>query len=75
MAFPNCFNKPVSECTLVKGTGKSILLMGDSHARMLIPTFTEIAQRDDLTLSVDGRPACPWQRGLYTTTDFWTASG
>ena len=68
--FPNCYRKPVSACTLVKGTGKSILLMGDSHARMLIPAFTAVAQAENLTLSVDGEPACPWQRGLYTTTDF-----
>jgi peptidoglycan/LPS O-acetylase OafA/YrhL len=68
--FPNCFQQPVSECTVVKGTGKRILLLGDSHARMLIPTFTAIAEKDDLTLSVDGEPSCPWQRGLYTLTSF-----
>ena len=54
----------------MKGTGKSILLLGDSHARMLIPTFTAIAEKEHLTLSVDGEPSCPWQRGLYTLTSF-----
>ena len=54
----------------MKGTGKRILLLGDSHARMLIPTFTAIAEKDDLSLSVDGEPSCPWQRGLYTPSSF-----
>ena len=35
--FVNCRGKPVAACTVVHGTGPSILLMGDSHAWMMIP--------------------------------------
>ena len=63
--FPNCFGKPVEQCTVVHGTGKHLLLSGDSHAAMLVPTFTAIAQQEHLTLSIDVRGACPWQRNLY----------
>jgi hypothetical protein len=62
--FTHCVNKPVSDCTIVKGTGRSILLMGDSHAAMMVPAFTQLAQRDGLTLSVSLMGLCPWQRGL-----------
>jgi hypothetical protein len=40
--------------------------MGDSHAWMLIPLFTEIAHLENLTLSVSVHGGCPWQRHLYT---------
>ena len=64
-AFPNCLGKPPESCTIVHGTGKHILLIGDSHGRSLIPTFTAIAEREHLTLSVEIRGACPWQRKLF----------
>jgi hypothetical protein len=44
-----------------------VLLLGDSHAWMLIPAFEAIARRDDLTLSVSVLTSCPWQRSLYAT--------
>ena len=42
------------------------MLIGDSHARMLIPTFTRIARDNNLTLSVGISGGCPWQLGVYT---------
>src|SRR5262249_53207243 len=54
-------------CTVVHGTGRHILLIGDSHAQMLIPAFTKIAQQEHLTLSVAAWGGCPWQRDLYTS--------
>jgi peptidoglycan/LPS O-acetylase OafA/YrhL len=65
--FVNCYKQPVSACTIVHGTGKHILLMGDSHAHMMIPTFTAIARQDNLTLSVSVKGGCPWQRQLFAT--------
>jgi peptidoglycan/LPS O-acetylase OafA/YrhL len=62
--FVDCFHKPVARCTIVRGTGKKILLVGDSHAAMLIPTFIAIAHREHLTLAVATKGACPWQRNL-----------
>ena len=63
-ALPNCLGRPVSDCTVVHGTGTKILLMGDSFARMWLPTFTEIARRESLTLSIAAFGSCPWQKGL-----------
>ena len=63
----NCFRKPATACTLVHGTGPHLFLMGDSHAGMLIPTFTTIANQQHLTLSVSVGGACPWQRNLDVT--------
>ncbi|HEY5173338.1 MAG TPA: acyltransferase, partial [Acidimicrobiia bacterium] len=39
--LPDCLGAPVSHCTVAKGNGKRVLLIGDSNARMWIPTFTE----------------------------------
>jgi hypothetical protein len=49
----------------VRGTGQRVLLIGDSHAAMLVPAFEEIAREDDLTLAVSVRGGCPWQRNLF----------
>jgi len=65
---PSCFGRPADACTIVHGHGRHLLLLGDSHARMLIPTFTKIAETHDLTLSVVSLGGCPWQRRLYTPT-------
>ena len=63
-ALPDCVGKPVVQCTIVRGSGPSVLLMGDSVARMWIPALTGIAQRDSLTFSVAAMPGCPWPRDL-----------
>ncbi len=63
-AMPDCLGKPAERCTVVRGHGLSMLLMGDSNARMWIPAFTEIAEREGLTFSIAAGLACPWQRGL-----------
>ena len=64
-ALSTCYGEATRGCTIVEGTGPHILLMGDSHAGMLIPTFTTLAETNDLTLSVTVRGGCPWQRNLY----------
>jgi peptidoglycan/LPS O-acetylase OafA/YrhL len=64
--FVDCLGKPAAACTIVRGTGKHVFLLGDSHAWMLIPVFEEIARRENLTLSVSVRTSCPWQQDLYT---------
>ncbi|HEX2382904.1 MAG TPA: SGNH hydrolase domain-containing protein, partial [Acidimicrobiales bacterium] len=63
----NCYGKPATDCTLVHGTGPHILLIGDSHAGMMIPALTALANTENLTLSVSTDVSCPWQRGLYAT--------
>ncbi|MGQ0830592.1 MAG: SGNH hydrolase domain-containing protein, partial [Microthrixaceae bacterium] len=42
-----------------------VLLFGDSHAGMMIPTFVALAKQHDLTLSIAIRGGCPWQQDLY----------
>jgi peptidoglycan/LPS O-acetylase OafA/YrhL len=61
----NCYKRPVADCTIVTGPGPHLLLIGDSHAEMMIPTFRAIANQQGLTLSVAVRGGCPWQEGLY----------
>ena len=61
---PDCIGKPVDNCIVVRGSGKRVLLMGDSHARMWVPAFTQIAQKEGLTLALAADLGCPWQRGL-----------
>ena len=64
----NCYNQPATTCTRIQGTGPHILLIGDSHAGMMIPTLTTLAEQNNLTLSVSAHFVCPWQRGLFAIT-------
>ncbi|MDQ1448819.1 MAG: hypothetical protein QOC79_1790 [Actinomycetota bacterium] len=64
-ALPDCLATSVDRCTVVHGPGRRVVLMGDSVARMWIPTFTEIAKREGFSLSIASYPGCPWQRDLY----------
>jgi hypothetical protein len=61
----NCFGKPSSVCTIIKGTGKHVLVIGDSTAWAMFPTFAKMAQTQHLTLSTAASAGCPWQRNLY----------
>lgn len=63
--FTYCTGRPVTECTIVRGTGKHLLLIGDSHANMMIEAFAKMARDEHLTLSVSVRGGCPWPRDLY----------
>ena len=63
-SYPECLGRPVTACVLVRGTGKRVLLMGDSLARMWLPAFIAIARRESLTLAVAIHPACPWPKNL-----------
>ena len=51
-------------CTVVKGAGPHVLLVGDSQAQMLVPMFEKLANEQDLTLSLNVLAGCPWQEGL-----------
>ncbi len=62
----DCSDQAPTACTIVQGTGKHILLMGDSNAQMLIPAFKAMAEANDLTLSLAVTAGCAWQRGANT---------
>ncbi|HEY5011387.1 MAG TPA: acyltransferase family protein [Acidimicrobiia bacterium] len=64
-AFPDCVHTSVDRCTVVRGTGAHVVLVGDSVGITWIPPLELIAKRFSLTLSVVVGEACPWQRGLY----------
>ena len=64
--LPSCFGKPVQMCTVVRGPGKRVVLMGDSTAWAFMPTFTEIAKQRSWNFSVLAYPTCPWQENLQT---------
>jgi hypothetical protein len=61
----DCVGKPSSACTVVKGKGTHVLVIGDSHAQMWSPTFAKLAQEHNLTLSTASSGGCPWQERLY----------
>lgn len=66
LASVACVHRAADACTIVKGSGPRILLMGDSQAMMLIPAFEEIARREGASLSASTSGGCPWQRDLFT---------
>jgi peptidoglycan/LPS O-acetylase OafA/YrhL len=61
---PYCTVDAPDACVLAKGDGPHILIAGDSHANMLTPVFSKLAEKHDLTLSVNAMAACPWQSQL-----------
>ncbi|MEJ7584698.1 MAG: acyltransferase family protein [Acidimicrobiales bacterium] len=63
-----CVGAPPQDCTVVRGGGQHILLMGDSNAQMMIPLFIRMAQQERLTLSLAVQAGCPWQLGSYVLT-------
>lgn len=60
----SCTKGSIDDCVVVRGSGKKVLLMGDSHALMLLPALRAIATRNGLTLAVAAITGCPWQNGL-----------
>ena len=64
-AITDCDSEAPTACTRRRGRGAHVLILGDSHAAMLVPALTAVAEARDLTLSVDVRGGCPWQRDLY----------
>ena len=70
-----CSGRPVGDCALVHGTGRKVLLVGDSHAWAMAPLFVEIARRENLTLAVAADAGCPWQSHLSTERKFHSCNG
>lgn len=53
------------DCTVVDGDGPHLMLVGDSHARMLAPGLIKAAKEHGLKLSAKIVPGCPWADGVY----------
>jgi peptidoglycan/LPS O-acetylase OafA/YrhL len=58
---PLCTVRHPVACTLVRGSGPHIVLVGDSQARALTPMFRALAKKHGFTFSHNAVPACPWQ--------------
>ena len=63
--FTECVGKAAEACTVHRGRGPHIMLLGDSTMHALVPAFKEMAEEHDLTLSLGTRPGCPWPAGIY----------
>ena len=61
---PPCDDPLGSDCTVVEGDLGTILVIGDSHARMYLPAFSNLARDRGMALAIDFAPSCPWQDGL-----------
>ena len=64
--FPPCQDPGGTDCFLHDGSAGTILLIGDSHSRMLIDPMLDVAARLDMALAIDFIGACPWQDGLLS---------
>lgn len=51
-------------CILTQGAGKNVMVVGESHAAVLIPMLTRVAERHDWSLTGGLMPFCPWTRGM-----------
>lgn len=58
---PPCTTDDPDACTMVTGGGQHVVLVGDSQGRMLAPALVELAEKNDLTLSVHVMQGCAWQ--------------
>lgn len=66
---PPCEQPDGSDCFAATGTDGTMLLIGDSHARMLMPALIEVASERGVSLAVDFSQGCPWQYELLGDAD------
>jgi len=59
-----CDASDPQRCIVVHGHGMNVVLVGDSHGRMLAPALMALAREHDFTLSLNVIPSCPWQAQL-----------
>ena len=52
------------DCYVVKNGGPTVVLVGDSHGKSVLPMFTELAREHGFTLAANVANGCPWQAGL-----------
>lgn len=64
---PFCTSEDLDSCVAVDGDGPHVVLVGDSHARMLSDAFIALAEEEGFKLSLNVVPSCPWADGLYNT--------
>lgn len=62
---PLCESTSGEDCIVRTGNGGTMLVVGDSHARMYLPAMRHIAQQHDLELALAYSTSCPWMRTSY----------
>jgi hypothetical protein len=60
----SCTADDPSACESVRGSGPTVLLIGDSQAETMVPVFKKLAREHDFNLDLDVVAGCPWQEGL-----------
>ena len=60
---PQSCSQP-EDCYMVRGPGPTVVLVGDSHARMLLPMFEKLAVEKGFTLAANTQTGCPWQADI-----------
>ncbi|MDW3216952.1 MAG: acyltransferase family protein [Ilumatobacteraceae bacterium] len=66
---PTCERLDGSDCFVAEGSAGTMLLIGDSHARMLLPALEQVAAGRDMSLALDFSQGCPWQFELLGDAD------
>ena len=61
---PNCIGVDLSRCYLHKGSGPTVLLIGDSHAIHIAEMFVDAAKRLNFSLVISAAGGCRWPIGL-----------
>lgn len=59
-----CVGDKPAECVVVDGDGPHVVLIGDSHARMLAPMFIKLAEERGWKFSMNVLAGCMWQPDL-----------
>jgi peptidoglycan/LPS O-acetylase OafA/YrhL len=60
----SCGPRAVQQCVVVPGGRPLIVLVGDSHARMLAPALIRLAREHGFTLAINAMSSCSWQAQL-----------
>lgn len=59
----SCPDNP-DDCIVHRGSGPTVVLIGDSHGAMLADMWLTLAREHDFTLALDTVLGCPWQENL-----------
>jgi peptidoglycan/LPS O-acetylase OafA/YrhL len=59
-----CSAADISACRSVRGSGPTVLLVGDSQAQTFVPVLKRLAREHDFNLDIDVLAGCPWQEDL-----------
>ncbi|CAN5471522.1 hypothetical protein BH11ACT8_BH11ACT8_25270 [soil metagenome] len=67
----SCADDTPESCVVVDGpeTEPLVVLVGDSHAGMLLPLLQELAGEHGFRLSTNIRNKCAWVQGIHNTTE------